>query len=496
MNGAENGSGPLKIAIIGQSNFAADVLEILLENFHEIVGIFTIPDKGSREDILATTAKSRNIPVFKFPAWRKKGVALPDVLEKYKSVGANLNVLPFCSQFIPMEVINFAKYGSICYHPSILPRHRGASSISWTLIEGDEVAGFSIFWADDGLDTGPILLQKQCQVESTDTLDILYKRFLYPEGVKSMAEAVDRISNGTASKIPQTDIGATYDPALFREENQYINLNQTAKRIFDFIRGLDSVPGALATVQDGETFTPIRLFGAVLSDLKTVSGTPIQFKGLNKQAYVNEEGIFIVGTDDKYVCIKNVKKGNKMIPASAWFEQNSSNLVPIELTEKDYEIENILKKIWNAILKVEIESNTDFFACGAGSMDVVRLVEEVKEALEIPLQNENVFMAPVFSEFFLDVIKIVKQGSSIGNSKICYEGVTLNVNKRVISVPTQLFINGQFEDAENKKTLDIINPTTEEIICKVAAASKIDVDRAVKAAHKAFKGPWSQISAR
>lgn len=101
----------------------------------QVVGVFTIPDKGSREDVLATTAANHNIPVFKFASWRRKGIALPEVLEQYKSVKAELNVLPFCSQFIPMEVIDGASLGSICYHPSILPRHRGASAISWTLIE-------------------------------------------------------------------------------------------------------------------------------------------------------------------------------------------------------------------------------------------------------------------------------------------------------------------------------------------------------------------------
>lgn len=121
----------LRIAIIGQSNFAAEVLELYLDKGYEIVGVFTITDKNGREDVLATTAKQLNIPVFKISAWRRKGVIIPEVFEIYKSTGATLNVLPFCSQFIPMEVIDYAVLGSICYHPSVLPRHRGASAISW-----------------------------------------------------------------------------------------------------------------------------------------------------------------------------------------------------------------------------------------------------------------------------------------------------------------------------------------------------------------------------
>ena len=87
--------------------------------------------------------------MFKFKAWRQKGQILPEVFQQYKSVQANLNVMPFCSQFIPMEVIDFPTHKSIVYHPSILPRHRGANAIAWTLIEGDSKAGLSIFWADD-----------------------------------------------------------------------------------------------------------------------------------------------------------------------------------------------------------------------------------------------------------------------------------------------------------------------------------------------------------
>lgn len=486
---------PLKLAIIGQSNFAADVLELLIEKSYSVVGVFTIPDKGSREDILASTAKNHNIPVFKFPSWRKKGVAIPEVLSQYKSIGANLNVLPYCSQFIPMEVIDGAKLGSICYHPSILPRHRGASAISWTLIEGDETAGFSIFWADDGLDTGPILLQKQCPLEPTDTLDTIYKRFLYPQGVKAMGEAVDLVAKGTAPKIPQTEIGATYDPAMFREENQVINLDQPAKRIWNFVRGLDSVPGAIAYVEgDKGDEEQIRLFGAHMFSAVPVTGEPLKLKGLKKPAIVHDDGIAIEGTDGEFVNIKRVKRGTKVIPAADWFQQSATK-VEIELTADETQKKEALRAIWNSILKIPIEETTDFFASGAGSMDVVRLVEECKDAFDVPLENESVFMAPVFDEFFLEIVKNLRQGSVGSDVKVYFDGFVLHANKREISVPTQMFVNGQFMDGEGRKTLDIINPTTEELLCKVAFASKNDVDTAVKSAHKAFQS-WKLMPAR
>lgn len=146
-----------------------------------------------------------------------------------------------------MDVIRFPKYESIIYHPSLLPKHRGASSINWcdllafcfhmlpivflspyftvfkdfsclklymlrTLINGDKTSGFTIFWADEGLDTGPILLQKQVAVDENDTVDSIYGRFMMPEGIKGMAEAVELIAAGKAPKIPQSEEGASYEP--------------------------------------------------------------------------------------------------------------------------------------------------------------------------------------------------------------------------------------------------------------------------------------------
>ncbi|XP_023172292.1 cytosolic 10-formyltetrahydrofolate dehydrogenase isoform X2 [Drosophila hydei] len=489
----------LRIAIIGQSNFAADVLELILERSRfQVVGVFTIPDKGSREDVLATTAANHNIPVFKFASWRRKGIALPEVLEQYKSVKAELNVLPFCSQFIPMEVIDGASLGSICYHPSILPRHRGASAISWTLIEGDEVAGFSIFWADDGLDTGPLLLQRQTNLEPTDTLDTIYKRFLYPEGVKAMGLAVDMVANGTAPKIVQTEVGATYDPAMFKAENQRLCLDQSAKRIWNFVRGLDSVPGAIATVVlDDGTEEQVRFFGAHLYSAGPVkNGKPLKLVGLAKPAWVHEGGLLIEGTDGAFVNVRRIKRGTKMINASDWFKQAEHQPIT-DFSEDELAKKAQLSSIWQAILKAPIEGATDFFAAGAGSMDVVRLVEEVKDAFDVPLENEHVFMAPVFDEFFDLLIRTLREGSGgAGGKQVEYQGFQLKANKRDIRVPTQLFINGEFVDAEEQRVLDIINPSDEQLLCKVACASPNDVDKAVQAAHKAFFGSWKQVSAR
>lgn len=128
---AVNRMAQLKIAIIGQSQFGFEVYKNLRLKGHEIVGVFTIPDVNGKPDVLATGAEEDGVKVYKFPRWRLKGNPIEDVVNQYKECGAELNVMPFCSQFIPMNVIDFPKHGSIIYHPSLLPRHRGASAINW-----------------------------------------------------------------------------------------------------------------------------------------------------------------------------------------------------------------------------------------------------------------------------------------------------------------------------------------------------------------------------
>ncbi|KAI6192684.1 Formyl transferase [Aphelenchoides besseyi] len=242
----------MRIAIIGKSAFGADVYRQLIEKGHNVVLVCTELDKNGRADLLALEAEKKGTPVIKCKTWREKDEngkwrVISSLFEQYKSYKPDLNVLPFCTQFIPPEIQNFPKHQTIIYHPSILPVHRGASAISWTLIHGDATAGLSIFWADDGLDTGPILLQKKCDVEENDTLNTLYKRFLYPEGVKACVEAVQLIADGKAPRIVQPTEGASYEPYITaKPELAEIDWNKvkTAQDLHNFIRGCDAVPGA------------------------------------------------------------------------------------------------------------------------------------------------------------------------------------------------------------------------------------------------------------
>ncbi|XP_054430413.1 mitochondrial 10-formyltetrahydrofolate dehydrogenase [Pteronotus mesoamericanus] len=490
--GRVNFKNKLKLALIGQSLFGQEVYSHLCKEGHRVVGVFTVPDKDGKADPLALAAEKNGTPVFKFPRWRVKGQTIKEVAEAYRSVDAELNVLPFCTQFIPMDVIDSPKHGSIIYHPSILPRHRGASAINWTLIMGDKKAGFSVFWADDGLDTGPILLQRSCDVKPNDTVDTLYNRFLFPEGIKAMVEAVQLIADGKAPRIPQPNEGATYE-GIQKKENAEISWDQSAEVLHNWIRGHDKVPGAWTEI-DGQMVT---FFGSSLLNSSVPPGQPLEIKGAKKPGLVTKNGLVLFGNDGKALIVRNLQfEDGKMIPASQYFSAGETSVV--ELTAEEVKVAETIKVIWAGILSnvPVIEDSTDFFKSGASSMDVVRLVEEIRQKCGgLQLQNEDVYMATKFEDFIQKVVRKLRGEDQ--EAELVVDYVSREVNEMTVKMPYQCFINGQFTDADDGKTYDTINPTDGSTICKVAYASLVDVDKAVAAAKDAFEnGEWGKMNAR
>ncbi|XP_004269481.2 mitochondrial 10-formyltetrahydrofolate dehydrogenase [Orcinus orca] len=482
----------LKVALIGQSLFGQEVYSHLCKEGHRVVGVFTVPDKDGKADPLALAAEKNGTPVFKFPRWRVKGKTIKEVVEAYRSVGAELNVLPFCTQFIPMDVIDSPKHGSIIYHPSILPRHRGASAINWTLIMGDKKAGFSVFWADDGLDTGPILLQRSCDVEPNDTVDALYNRFLFPEGIKAMVEAVQLIADGKAARMPQSEEAATYE-GIQKKENAEISWDQSAEALHNWIRGHDKVPGAWTEI-NGQVVT---FYGSSLLNSSIPPGEPLEIKGARKPGLVTKSGLVLFGNDGKALMVRNLQfEDGKMIPASQYFSAGETSVV--ELTAEEVKVAETIKVIWVGILSnvPVIEDSTDFFKSGASSMDVVRLVEEIRQKCGgLQLQTEDVYMATKFEDFIQKVVR--KLRGEDREAELVVDYVSKEVNEMTVKMPYQCFINGQFTDADDGKTYDTINPTDGSTICKVSYASLVDVDKAVAAAKDAFEnGEWGRMNAR
>jgi methionyl-tRNA formyltransferase len=167
------------------------------------------------------------------------------VIADYARLDADLAVMAFVTDIIPESLLNIPSIGTICYHPSLLPRHRGASGINWAIIQGDTRTGLTIFWVDKGIDTGPILLQKEVEIGPDDTTGSLYFNTLFPVGVDAIVEAVELIKRGDAPKILQDDSKATYEPP-FDDRFSCIDFEKMVGDIYNLIIGADPQPGACA----------------------------------------------------------------------------------------------------------------------------------------------------------------------------------------------------------------------------------------------------------
>jgi methionyl-tRNA formyltransferase len=233
----------LRIALIGQAAFAEKVLEGLHSRGEEIVHVYAPPDPPSgRADPLKIKAQALGLPLSQPKSFRGEAA-----LEQFESLQADLAILAFVTIIVPEPVIYAPKFKSICFHPSLLPRHRGASAINWAIIQGDSEAGVTVFWPDKGIDTGPILLQKRAPIGPGDTTGSLYFERLFPLGVETVLESVELIKAGKAPAIVQDESLATYDP-ICRDEHAQIDFNKPAREIYNLVRGCDPQPGAYANL--------------------------------------------------------------------------------------------------------------------------------------------------------------------------------------------------------------------------------------------------------
>jgi methionyl-tRNA formyltransferase len=231
----------MRIALIGQAAFAERALETLHSRGEEIVHVFAPPDaEGGRPDPLKAKALELGLPLSQ-PASFKSDAAS----EQFRALNADLAVLAFATLIVPERILYVPRHKSICFHPSLLPRHRGASAINWALIQGDSVTGVTWFWPDKGIDTGPVLIQRSVRISDADTVGSIYFEQLFPLGIETMVEAIELIKTGRAPAIAQDENAASYEPPC-RDAHARVDFSRPAREVFNLVRGCDPQPGAYA----------------------------------------------------------------------------------------------------------------------------------------------------------------------------------------------------------------------------------------------------------
>lgn len=243
----------MRIVIHGQQAFGKAVAERLLSGADDVVSVFCPPDIEDRPvDPLKALALEEGLALHQLESWKTDAAA--DLLA---SLAADLCVMAYVTQLVPQNCLDIPALGTIQYHPSLLPRHRGPNSINWSIIAGETKTGLTVFWPDQGLDTGPILLQKEVKIGPDDTVGSIYFDHLFPLGVAALMEAVELVRSGSAPRITQIEAEASYE-SWCRAADAEIDWAAPAEKIHCLIRGTDPQPGAWTTMGSDR----LNLFGS------------------------------------------------------------------------------------------------------------------------------------------------------------------------------------------------------------------------------------------
>jgi methionyl-tRNA formyltransferase len=290
----------MRLIVHGQQAYGKSVLEAILDKgIDEVVAVYCAPDKEGRPlDAIKELALEKGLPVFQPESYRN-----PEVWEQLASHESDLCVMAYVLLFVPEEALNVPKYGSIQYHPSLLPWHKGPSSINWPIIMGKEKTGLSIFWPDNGLDTGPILLQKEVDIGPDDTLGSVYFNKLYPLGVEAMMESIELVRDGKAPREVQDPDDGSYE-GWCRKADVEIDWSKPADEVYNLIRGANPQPGAWTRFKGAE----VKIFDSSKVD---ASGEPGQVIAL-------DDGGVVVATANGAIRISKLRADGGKITASEY----------------------------------------------------------------------------------------------------------------------------------------------------------------------------------
>jgi methionyl-tRNA formyltransferase len=290
----------MRIVLHGQQAFGQAVLERLLERGEDVVAVCCAPTKeGKPEDPLVELAREKGLPVHQPASWKT-----PEALALMQSFNADVCMMAYVLLFVPQEVRDAPKYGTFQYHPSLCPEHRGPSSINWPIAMGKTRTGLSIFWPDDGLDEGPMMLQKTCEIGPDETLGDVYFKKLFPMGVDAMIEGLELVKAGVIIKHDQRLEDGSYE-SWFGKAAAEIDWSKPVADVYNIIRAANPAPGAWTTISGSE----LKIYDSARVDGTGTAGEVVS---------VDEDGVMVQAEGGR-ILIKRVRPadGGKMA-ASEW----------------------------------------------------------------------------------------------------------------------------------------------------------------------------------
>lgn len=294
----------MRVSLMGQAAFGEAVFKRLLADSVELVAVSAPAPSGDRKDPLWAAAEAAGLPVI-----ATRSLKTPEGKGAWKQLAADLCVMAFVTDIIPNEVLEYPAKGTIQYHPSLLPLHRGSSAMNWPIINGETETGLSIFWPDQGIDTGPILLQKTTPISPDQTMGDLYFNNLFPMGVEALAESVALVAAGKAPSTEQDHALSTYEPPC-GEGHARIRWYKPAEVIYNLVRGCNPAPGAWTTYNDLE----LKLFDCRLTGQQE-PGMP------GRVLRIDDEGFDVRMNGGVLRVLRVQPKGAKKVSAGEWAKE-------------------------------------------------------------------------------------------------------------------------------------------------------------------------------
>jgi methionyl-tRNA formyltransferase len=291
----------MRLIVMGQQAFGKDVLARLLDTgTDEVVAVYCEPDRdGKPVDPIKELALEKGLPVHQ-PA----NFDDPETLAVLAGHKADLMIMAFVNIFVPEAARDTPAMGSICFHPSLLPLHRGPSAVNWPIIMGATKSGYSWFYPSDGLDEGDSLLQWECEIGPDDTVIDLYFKKIYPHAVDSVLTVCDLYRSGNPPRIVPDEALATYERRCNRNHSR-IEWHRPVKQVYDLIRGTNPAPGAWTTLDGAE----VDIFDCALVAGDGISG---------RVREITNDGVAVQCVGGR-ILIKRVRpKGGAKMPAADW----------------------------------------------------------------------------------------------------------------------------------------------------------------------------------
>lgn len=291
----------MRVIVMGQQAFGKDALAKILDaGTDEVVAVYCEPDReGKPVDPIKEFALEKGLPV-RQPAHFKDQASIDELA----GFDADLMVMAFVNVFVPEAARDTPKQGSICFHPSLLPKYRGPSAVNWPIIMGDTKSGFSWFYPTDGLDEGDVLLNWECEIGPDDTVIDLYFKKIYPAAVDSVLQVCDLFRSGNPPHTEQDESQATYERRCTKKHAK-VDWNKPVKQVYDLIRGTNPAPGAWTTHDGAE----LGVF-----DAARVAGDGVSSRVID----ISDEGVTVQCIGGR-ILLKRVKPaGGGKQPAADW----------------------------------------------------------------------------------------------------------------------------------------------------------------------------------